>query len=111
MNANGLEEPRFDVKEAQSALRELMRLETLLVNDYLVVVKSEFDSNIGGEPYIALMLLYNMKMGVFMAREDLVSRVNQFLSQHWCCIEQNLQKNSLKSNLTGESTTGYGTRL
>ena len=34
------------------------------------MVKSEFDSHIGGEPYIALMLLFNVKMGVYMARND-----------------------------------------
>ena len=79
MNVKEPEDPWFDLNEAQSALREL-RLETLLVNDYLVVVKSEFDSNIGGEPYIALMLLFNMKMGVFMARDDSVSRVCQISS-------------------------------
>ena len=109
MSATGLEEPRFDVKEAQSALRELMRLETLLVNDYLVVVRSEFDSNIGGEPYIALMLLYNMKMGVFMARDDFVSQICQYLAN--IGVVSSKTKNCLKSNLTGESTTGYGTRL
>ena len=73
-NAEGPEEPRFDLNEAQSALREL-RLETLAVNEYLVVVRSEFDSNIGGEPHIALMLLFNTKMGVFMAREGTISSV------------------------------------
>ena len=69
VNAEGLEQPRLDLSEAKSALRAL-RLETVSIDDYLVVVRSEFDSSIGGEPHIALMLLYNIKMGVFMARDD-----------------------------------------
>ena len=69
VNAEGLEQPLLDLSEAKSALRAL-RLETIPIDDYLVVVRSEFDSSIGGEPHIALMLLYNIKMGVFMARDD-----------------------------------------
>ena len=69
VNAEGLAQARLDLRVAQSALKAL-RLETISVDDYLVVVRSEFDSVIGGEPHIALMLLYNTKMGVFMARDD-----------------------------------------
>ena len=36
--------------------------------DYLVVMRSDFDVTIEGEPYLALMLLYNTRDGKFMAR-------------------------------------------
>ena len=69
VNPEGVEQARLDLRVAQSALKAL-RLETISVDDYLVVVRSEFDSVIDGEPHIALMLLYNTKMGMFMARDD-----------------------------------------
>ena len=36
--------------------------------DYLVVMRSDFDVTIEGEPYLALMLLYNTRDSKFMAR-------------------------------------------
>ena len=36
--------------------------------DFLIVTNSDFDVTISGEPYLALMLLYDLKSGKYMAR-------------------------------------------
>ena len=58
---------QFDLSEAKRALAAL-KLECLTIGDYLVVVRSEFDAFIEGDPYVALMLLFNMDSGEFIAR-------------------------------------------
>ena len=59
--------PAFDVSEARNAIK-ILNLEHLVFNDYLVIVNSDFDAIIEDEKYIALMLLYNIKSGKFVAR-------------------------------------------
>ena len=61
------EKPQFHVDEA-TAILESMSLTSFLFQDYLVVMRSDFDMTLSDEPYIALMLLYNTKSGRFMAR-------------------------------------------
>ena len=62
---------QFDFDEVKRALKAL-GLQSIIINDYLVTFKSEFDATIKGEPYVALMLLFNMRLGLFMAREELL---------------------------------------
>ena len=45
-----------------------MGLDSVVVGDYLVVVKRELDATIDGQPYIVLMLLFNQKSGAYIAR-------------------------------------------
>ena len=59
--------PTFDLEQAKSVLPSLS-LMSITFGDYLVVMRSDFDVTIEGEPYLALMLLYNTKDGKFMAR-------------------------------------------
>ena len=57
----------FDLYKATRALARL-RLESLVIGDYLVVVRSDIDAFIDGDPYVALMLMFNMMSGYFIAR-------------------------------------------
>ena len=59
--------PSFGLEQARSVLASLS-LMSVTFGDYLVVMRSDFDVTIEGEPYLALMLLYNTKDGKFMAR-------------------------------------------
>ena len=59
--------PRCDLAEAKTALVELS-LTAVMYGDYLVVMNSDFDVTIAEEPYLALMLLFNVGSGKFMAR-------------------------------------------
>ena len=45
-----------------------LRLKSIHCGEYLVIMKSEFDVMISGEPYHALMMLVNMDSGKFMTR-------------------------------------------
>ena len=61
----------FDPQEVQIALATATTsLVSLTVGEYVVVVNSEFDVTVRGEPYLALMYLLNVRSGKFMAREE-----------------------------------------
>ena len=53
--------------EHMEAIAELS-LSSLVLGDYLVIVKSDFDLVISEEPYLALMLLLNTRTGKYIAR-------------------------------------------
>ena len=53
---------QFDLEEAKGILASLS-LTSVTFEDYLIVLRSEFDVNILGQPYLALMLLFNVKSG------------------------------------------------
>ena len=53
--------------EYLSVIRE-MSLSSLVLGDYLVIVKSNFDMVLSGEPYLALMLLLNTGTEKYIAR-------------------------------------------
>ena len=52
----------FGISEIMLVLRELS-LSSLLLGDYLVILRSDFDLFISGEPYLASMCLFNIKTG------------------------------------------------
>ena len=52
----------FGISEIMLVLRELS-LSSLLLGDYLVILRSDFDIIISGEPYLATMCLFNLKTG------------------------------------------------
>ena len=52
------------------ALATTTTLTSLTMGDYVVVMNSDFDLTVRGEPYLALMFLLNSRNGRFMARED-----------------------------------------
>ena len=54
----------FDLEEAKGILASLS-LTSVSFEDYLIVMRSEFDVNILGQPYLALMLLFNVKSGKY----------------------------------------------
>ena len=56
--------PGFDRENVDSVLAALS-LTSVNFGDYAVVMRSEFDLSVAGEPYIALMLLLNVKSGKF----------------------------------------------
>ena len=58
---------QFELSEAKRSLASL-KLESVALGDYLVVMRSEFDAFIEGDPYVALMLMFNMDSGEFIAR-------------------------------------------
>ena len=53
--------------EAQHTISELT-LTSVRMKDFLVVMKSDFDFTISGEPYIAFMLLLDLKTGKYVSR-------------------------------------------
>ena len=57
----------FDRKELKSALRSLC-LTWAPVGDYLVIMNGEVDSNICGEPYLAMQLWLDLKTGKYISR-------------------------------------------
>ena len=59
--------PEFEMDEALAML-ESLSLTSFMRCDYLIISRQEFDLTVFDEPYIALMLLYNMKSGRFLAR-------------------------------------------
>ena len=59
--------PKFDEIEAKNCVQAL-NLEYLVIGDYMVIVRSDFDAILDGEMFIALMILYNVKSGKFVAR-------------------------------------------
>ena len=46
----------------------LESLTSVTIGDYLVVMRADFDLAISGEPYIGLVLLFNLKNGLFISR-------------------------------------------
>ena len=59
--------PKVDLLEAQGALAA-MALTSVSVGEYLVVLRSQFDVFITGEPYPAMMVLYNLTSGKVLTR-------------------------------------------
>ena len=59
--------PVFGIAEIMVVLRELS-LSSVLLGDHLVILRSDFDLFISGEPYLASMCLFNLKSGMFLAR-------------------------------------------
>ena len=59
--------PKVDLLEAQGALAAVA-LTSVAVGEYLVVLRSQFDVFVAGEPYPALMVLYNTTSGKVLRR-------------------------------------------
>ena len=63
-----------DVSELKVSLKDIkcvidsLSLTARRIGNFIILLKSDFDLNILGEPYIALMLLLNMKSGQYFAR-------------------------------------------
>ena len=64
--SNGLK-CRLDLNEARGVLTS-MSLTSVPFGRYLLVMRTECDVLIGGEPYVALVLWLNLETGKFMAR-------------------------------------------
>lgn len=62
-------------------------LSSLKLGDFLVVTNSDFDLTISDEPYLALMLLYNLKSGKYLARIW-----NQTVAVGWAFKDNELNK-------------------
>ena len=67
----------FGLGEIMVVLRELS-LSSVLLGDYLVILRSDFDLFISGDPYLASMCLFSLKSGMFLARiwNETVNRVS-----------------------------------
>ena len=59
--------PAFGAEKAVKVLSSLS-LTSVAIQDYLLVMSTDFDVTISDEPYMVLMLLYNAKSGDFIAR-------------------------------------------
>ena len=59
--------PRFDLTEASTAITDLS-LTSLLVGDFFVILNCKPDVMILGEPYLALMVLMELKSGKYIRR-------------------------------------------
>ena len=77
----------MSVEEAAKIIADL-GLSSLLLGDYMVIVKSDFDLILAGEPYLALMLLFNLRNGTFISRvwnqtvkRGVVSSTKQFVGE------------------------------
>ena len=60
-------EMKFDTEEAKGSLNALS-LASNIFGDYMVVMESEISIILSGEPYVAFMLLFNVKTGKYFAR-------------------------------------------
>ena len=76
--------PIIDPSKAQSALKKVS-LASVILGDYMVILRSELDTFIRDEPYIPIMILLNVRSGRYLTRvwgqtinEGLVARVNEF---------------------------------
>ena len=72
--------PKCDLTEAKMALVELS-LTSVMYGDYLVVLNSDFDLVVAGEPQLALMLLFNIRTGRFMARDSIQLNFNRMFNR------------------------------
>ena len=57
----------YELTEMEDLLQKLS-LTRVILKDYVVCMRSEFDLNLAGEPYIAAMLLLDRVSGRFFAR-------------------------------------------
>ena len=62
-----MKELKVDLKDVKSVIDSL-HLSATRIGSYVILLKSDFDLNISHEPYIALMLLLNLKSGQYFAR-------------------------------------------
>ena len=60
-------EMKFDLEEAKGSLNALS-LASNIFGDYMVVMESEISIILSEEPYVAFMLLFNVKTGKYFAR-------------------------------------------
>ena len=60
-------EIQYELNEMEDLLQKL-RLTLVILEDYVVFMRSGFDLNVAGEPYIAVMLLLDRMSGRFLAR-------------------------------------------
>ena len=69
-------EPRnLELRNVQRALAAMSLTSITFGPEFLVVMRSDFDVSISGEPYHALTLLFNVNSWEFLAREDMFGRV------------------------------------
>ena len=59
--------PAFGAEKAVKVISSLS-LTSVAIQDYLLVMSTDFDVTVSDEPYMVLMLLYNVESGVFIAR-------------------------------------------
>ena len=57
----------LNLYEAQKCLIRLS-LRSVTLRDYLIIMRDDFDVDISGEPYVAYILLYHPKSGLYLAR-------------------------------------------
>lgn len=74
-----------DIKDAIGYLSAL-KLATVTLGDYMIIMNAEVDVMIGGEPHVALQLWFNMKSNKFLARiwnqtiaAGTIKHISQFL--------------------------------
>ena len=66
-NVEDMQEFKVDLKDVKCVI-DCLHLSATRIGSYIVLLKSDFDLNISQEPYIALMLLLNLKSGRYFAR-------------------------------------------
>ena len=64
---NDAKKPSYSQAEAETICSHLS-LSSVSLGRYLVLLKSDFDVDIAGEPYLALALLLNLDSGKFFTR-------------------------------------------
>ena len=79
-------------------------LSSFNLGDFLIVTNSDFDLTISDEPYIALMLLYNLKSGKYMTRIW-----NQTVEVGWAFKENELEQACWRLFKQGKPCIGYPT--
>ena len=83
-------EALFEPHQLQMALSMTTSLASLTLGEHVVVVNSEFDVTVHGEPYLALMFLLNVRTGMFMARQVFNSSIVYSLSPYVLELKFNL---------------------
>ena len=66
----------LELRDVQRALAAMSLTSITFGPEFLVVMRSDFDVSISGEPYHALTLLFNVKSWQYLAREDMFGRVS-----------------------------------
>ena len=58
---------RLDLEEAKESLSKV-KLHSVRLGGFLVVLRDDFDVTISGEPFVAYVLLCNLESGLYLAR-------------------------------------------
>lgn len=94
----------LDLYEARECLK-ILSLQSVTLRDYLIIMRSDFDVEISGEPYVAYILVFQPRSGLYLARIW-----NQTVATGYATSTQQLQKACTLHFSQGRPCIGYPLR-